>query len=90
MGRGGRARLAETCGTCDESPSSNLGRGKPGQAIRSDCTHPQDDDTVWLDVSTHVTQNESACVRSGSWRGRDRPFGEEGSEVPMLTTSRKN
>ena len=30
MGRGGRARLAETCGTRDESPSPNLGRGKYG------------------------------------------------------------
>ena len=28
MGRGGRARLAESCGTRDESPSSNLGLGK--------------------------------------------------------------
>ena len=31
MLRGGRARLAETCGTRDEGPSSNLGRGNPSR-----------------------------------------------------------
>ena len=35
-----------------------------------------------LHVSTPDTQNESACVRSGSWSGRDRSFGE----APVLTT----
>ena len=39
-----RSRLAETCGTRDESPSSNLGRGKQGEAIRADITSPQVDD----------------------------------------------
>ena len=29
-------RLADTCGTRDESPSSNLGSGKQGEAIRAD------------------------------------------------------
>ena len=43
MGSDSRARLAETRGPRDESPSSNLGRGKQGQAIRVDCTNPQDD-----------------------------------------------
>ena len=42
--------------------------------------------TEWPDVSTHVTQHGSACVRQGSWGGRDRSFGEEGSEAPVLTT----
>ena len=41
MGHGGRARLAKTCGTRDESPSSNLGRGKQGEAIRADRHNPQ-------------------------------------------------
>ena len=31
-----RTRLAETCGARDESPSSNLGRVKQGEAIRAD------------------------------------------------------
>ena len=37
----GRARLAETCGSRDESPSSNLGRVKQGEAIRVDDMDPQ-------------------------------------------------
>ena len=36
MEHGCRTRLAEICGTRDESPSSNLGRGKQGDAIRAD------------------------------------------------------
>ena len=39
-----RTRLAETCGTRDESPRSNLGRGKQGEAIRADIISPQVDD----------------------------------------------
>ena len=39
-----RTRLAETCGTRDKSPSSNLGRGKQGDAIRADIMSPQVDD----------------------------------------------
>ena len=35
-----RGRLAETCGTRDESPSSNLGRGKQVEAIRVDDMDP--------------------------------------------------
>ena len=42
MGHGGRARLAEPCGTRDESPSSNLGRGKQEHAIRADRNGPTD------------------------------------------------
>ena len=37
-------------------------------------------------MSAHVPQNERACVRSCSWGGRERSFGKEGSETPMLTT----
>ena len=36
-----RTRLAETCGTRDESASSNLGREKQGEAIRADVMKPQ-------------------------------------------------
>ena len=36
-----RTRLAETCGTREESPSSNLDRGKQGKAIRADCMKPE-------------------------------------------------
>ena len=32
-----RSRLAETCGTRDESPSSNLGRGKERQSEQTSC-----------------------------------------------------
>ena len=39
-----RTRLAETCGTRDEGPNSNLGRGKQGDAIRADIMSPQVDD----------------------------------------------
>ena len=39
-----RTRLAETGGTRDESPSSSLGRGKQGDAIRADIVSPQVDD----------------------------------------------
>ena len=38
---GGRTRLAETCGTRDESSSSNLDRGKQEEAIRADVMKSQ-------------------------------------------------
>ena len=37
----GRTRLAETCGTRDESSSSNFDRGKQGEAIRASVMKPQ-------------------------------------------------
>ena len=42
MGHSSRARLAETCGTRDESPSSNLGRGKQGESNPSRLHEPTD------------------------------------------------
>ena len=48
-----RTRLAETCGTRDESPSSNLGRGKQGEAIRADVMKPQVDDRGPRPMSSH-------------------------------------
>ena len=39
-----RTRLAETCGTRDESPSSNSRRGKQGDTIRAEIMSPQVDD----------------------------------------------
>ena len=38
-----RTRLAETCGARDESPSSNLGRVKKGEASRADVMRPKVD-----------------------------------------------
>ena len=43
MGHDSRTRLAETCGACDESPSSNLGGVKERKAIRGDCMTSQVD-----------------------------------------------
>ena len=55
-----RSRLAETCGTRDESPSSNLGRGKQEDAIRSDIMSPQVDDRGprLMSSPTSVTENK--------------------------------
>ena len=40
MDHDSRTRLAETCGTLDESPCSNLVRVKQGEAIRADVMNP--------------------------------------------------
>ena len=56
MEHDGQTRLAETCGTRDECPSSNLGLGKQRDAIRADITGPQVDDIC--PVLTSVTENE--------------------------------
>ena len=36
MDHAGRVRVADTCGTCDESLSLNLGRGQQEEATRTD------------------------------------------------------
>ena len=82
MGRGGRARLAKTCGTRDESHSSNLGRGQQEQAIRVDCTDPQDDGTgVARRQHTRDVERESMCsvrflgaAETDLWAKRDRRY----------------
>ena len=55
-----RTRLAETCGTRDDSPTSNLGRGKQGDAIRADIMSPQADDRGPRLMSRTNTESDDA------------------------------
>ena len=59
-----RTRLAETCGTRDESPSSNLGRGRQGDAIRTDIVSPQVDGTSPRLMSTPPQASQRRSTES--------------------------
>ena len=71
MEHGCRTRLVETCGTRHESPSSNLGRGKQGDAIRADIMSPQVDDRgTRLMSSSHKRHRERVPnLMTQSWKG---------------------
>ena len=78
----GRTRLAETCGARDESPSSNLGRVKQGEAIQADVMKPRVDGR-WPDVHDLQTPRRMSAhmPRPCPWEGRNRSSGEEGSKT---------
>ena len=75
--------LEETCGTRDESPSSNLGRGKQGEAILADVMRPQvaavARDEEWSVVHHLQTPQGTSPYMpcSGPWEARNRSSGEE-------------
>ena len=73
----GRARLAETCGSRDESPSSNLGRVKQGDAVRVDDMDPQGHTRrfeKWA-ARTRAARTQTTCrERTGSAGSVDRPI----------------
>ena len=72
MDHDGRARLAETCGARDQSPSSNLGRVIQGNAIRVDDMDPQVEkgsrekrEASISDVSSSVNRSLEGCSQEG-------------------------
>ena len=77
-----RTRLAETCGARDESPSSNLGRAKQGEAIRADVMKPRVSGR-WPDVHDLQTPRRMSAhmLCPGPWEGRNRSSGEEESKT---------
>ena len=75
-------RLAETCGARDESPSSNLGRVKQGEAIRPDVMKPRVDVRMADFHDLQTTRRTSAhMLCPGLWEGKNRSSGEEGSKT---------
>ena len=68
-----RTRLAETCGARDDSPSSNLGRVKQGEAIRADVMKPRVSGR-WRDVHDLQTPRRKSahmfCPGPGEGRNR--------------------
>ena len=67
-----------TCGTRDERPSSNLGRGKQGKAIRVDCTDPQDDSGSGVTRQQHTRHIERESMSSVRLLERQRQILRKG------------